>query len=70
MSNESHATRATLGAHPWRNFVLAFGGLYAVMAAVMLLTGAAPAAAFGTPAAVLLGPAIGMGIVRHRKTRP
>ncbi|MFJ5812126.1 hypothetical protein OG906_34985 (plasmid) [Streptomyces sp. NBC_01426] len=66
MSNESHATH---GVHPWRNFVLAFGGLYAVMAAVMLLTGAAPAAALGTPAAVLLGPAIGMGIVRHRKTR-
>lgn len=31
---------------------MVFAGLYAVMAAIMLVTGAAPAAAFGTPTAV------------------
>ncbi|WP_329286849.1 hypothetical protein [Streptomyces sp. NBC_00691] len=66
MSEEASVTHSP---HPWRNFVLAFEGLYTVMAAVMTVTGAAPAAAFGTPAGVLTCPAIGMGIVRRRRTQ-
>ncbi|MFB7928357.1 MULTISPECIES: hypothetical protein [Streptomyces] len=55
--------------NPWVSFVLAFVALYAVIAVVMFLSGSGAAQALGTPAAILIGPAVGIGVVRYRKTR-
>lgn len=54
---------------PWTTFLAAFAFLYLTIAMVFLLGGAGAAEAWGTPAAILLGPALGVAVVRYRKTR-
>ncbi|WP_143688606.1 hypothetical protein [Streptomyces barkulensis] len=54
---------------PWGGFLLALGSLYLLIAVVLLLGGASAGQAWGTPAAVLVGPALGVGVVRYRRTR-
>ncbi|MGW8992943.1 hypothetical protein ACWGRF_23850 [Streptomyces zhihengii] len=55
--------------NPWVPFVGGFVFLYLVIAVVIMLGGAGAGQAWGTPAAVLIGPALGMGVVRHRTKR-
>jgi hypothetical protein len=52
---------------PWVTFIAEFAALYGVIAVVMLLGGTSAETAWGTSAAVLIGPALGMGIARYRK---
>jgi hypothetical protein len=54
---------------PWGGLLLAFGSLYLLIAVVLLLGGAPAGQAWGTPAAVLVGPALGVGAVRYRRKR-
>ncbi|MCG3041398.1 hypothetical protein ACLIYM_26790 [Streptomyces fenghuangensis] len=54
---------------PWGGFLLAPGSLYLLIAVVLLLGGAPAGQAWGTPAAVLVGPALGVGVVRYRGKR-
>lgn len=57
------------GRSPWLTFVGGFLFLYLVIAVVLMLGGVGAGQAWGTPAAVLIGPALGMGVVRYRKWR-
>lgn len=56
-------------ANPWTGFLPGFALLYVLIAVVLLLGGAPAGRAWGTPAAVLIGPALGVGAVRYRRTR-
>jgi len=56
-------------AGPWVSFFLGFAFLYVLIAVVLLLGGGSVGQALGTPAAVLIGPAMGVAVVRYRKTR-
>ncbi|MFF7308904.1 hypothetical protein [Streptomyces sp. NPDC008137] len=40
-----------------------------MIAAVLFLGGSDAAQASGTPAATLIGPAVGLGVVRYRRSR-
>ncbi|MFI1470550.1 hypothetical protein [Streptomyces wuyuanensis] len=53
----------------WLTFFAAFAALYLVIAVILMLGGISAAQAWGTPAAILVVPALGMGVVRYRKTR-
>ncbi len=54
---------------PWMNYFLGIGFVYVLIAVIMMITGSSVAQAWGAPAAVLIGPAIGIAVVRHRKTK-
>ncbi|MET7304134.1 hypothetical protein [Embleya sp. NPDC005575] len=56
------------GDHPWRNFVAAFVSLYVLIGIVMTATGATTLSAWTAPL-ILVVPALGVALVRYRKTR-